>query len=152
MSASPSTVLFNHPSRRVRRRELQRFVADLAANVGGGRGITCLVTTDDELQSLNRTFRGKDYATDVLSFPPAASNGAMGEIAISFDRAAEQAAQLGHSVEDELRILILHGALHLAGMDHEKDSGEMGRAENRWRKRLGLPCGLIERSLLIKTT
>src|SRR5262249_10966331 len=113
---------------------------------GGGRGITCLVTTDAELQSLNRTFRGKDYATDVLSFPPVGPNGDLGEIAISFDRATEQAAQLGHGVEDEIRILILHGALHLIGMDHEKDSGEMRRAETRWRKRLGLPSGLIERS------
>lgn len=146
MPASPSTVLFHHPSRRVRRRELQRFVAEVAANVGEGRGITCLVTTDAELRSLNRRFRGKDYATDVLSFPQASANGALGEIAISFDRAAEQAAHLGHSVEEELRILILHGALHLAGMDHEKDSGEMGRAESRWRKRLRLPGGLIERS------
>jgi probable rRNA maturation factor len=146
MPDSPSSVIFRHPSRRVQRRELRQFVTNIAANVGGGRGITCLVTTDRELRSLNRAFRGKDYATDVLSFPPTSPNGALGEIAISFDRAAEQAAQLGHPVEDELRILILHGALHLIGMDHEKDSGQMRRAETRWRKRLGLPSGLIERS------
>jgi probable rRNA maturation factor len=66
-------------------------------------------------------------------------------MAISFDRAAAQAAELGHSVEDELRILMLHGLLHLAGMDHATDKGAMARAEIRWRKRLRLPSGLIER-------
>jgi probable rRNA maturation factor len=67
-------------------------------------------------------------------------------MAISLDRAAAQAAELGHSLEDELCILMLHGLLHLCGMDHEADSGEMLRAEMRWRKRLGLPAGLIERA------
>lgn len=104
--------------------------------------MTCLITTDAELQRLNREFRAKDYATDVLSFPSAAQGG---EIAISWDRAQAQAAEMGHSVDDELRILMLHGALHLMGMDHETDRGQMGRAEARWRKRLGLPVGLIER-------
>ena len=101
--------------------------------------MACLIASDAELQKLNRKFRGKNYATDVLSFPPE-------DIAISFDRAAAQAAELGHSVEDELRILMLHGLLHLAGMDHETDGGAMARAEARWRKRLGLPSGLIERA------
>lgn len=63
-----------------------------------------------------------------------------------FDRAAEQAAGMGHSVEEELRILMLHGLLHLSGMDHETDSGEMAKAEARWRKKLKLPLGLIERA------
>ena len=62
------------------------------------------------------------------------------------DRARRQAAEHGHSLEDELRILILHGALHLAGLDHEKDAGRMARSEARWRQRLGLPTGLIERA------
>lgn len=104
--------------------------------------MTCLITTDGELQRLNCEFRAKDYATDVLSFP---SPDHGGEIAISWDRAQAQAAEMGHSVDDELRILMLHGALHLIGMDHETDRGEMGRAEARWRKKLGLPVGLIER-------
>ena len=91
------------------------------------------------MRRLNRQFRGKNYATDVLSFPP-------DEMAISLDRAAAQAKELGHSLDAELRILMLHGALHLCGMDHENDSGEMRRAETRWRKRLGLPAGLIERA------
>ena len=102
------------------------------------QGVACLITSDAELRRLNHKFRGKDYPTDVLSFPP-------DDIAISFDRAAAQAAELGHGVEDELRVLMLHGLLHLAGMDHETDRGAMARAEIRWRKRLGLPSGLIER-------
>jgi len=92
---------------------------------------------------LNRRFRGRNYAPDVLSFPPA--NGGPGEVAISFDRAMAQAAEFGHGVEEELRILMLHGMLHLGGMDHETDSGEMAQAEARWRRRLNLPPGLVER-------
>ena len=67
-------------------------------------------------------------------------------MAISLDRASAQAKELGHSLDEELRILMLHGALHLCGMDHETDSGEMRRAETRWRKRFGLALGLIERA------
>jgi probable rRNA maturation factor len=70
----------------------------------------------------------------------------LGELAISFDRASEQAVLQGHGIEEELRILILHGILHLRGMNHETDRGEMARAERAWRKRLGLPAGLIERT------
>jgi probable rRNA maturation factor len=76
----------------------------------------------------------------------AGGNGEPGEMAISLDRAAAQAAALGHSVEEELRILMLHGLLHLAGMDHEADTGQMARAEARLRKRLQLPPGLMERA------
>lgn len=106
--------------------------------------MNCLITTDAELRRLNRTFRRKDYATDVLSFP--SGNGVPGEIAISLDRAGEQAAEHGHSLEQEIRILMLHGVLHLSGMDHETDDGEMARVEARWRKRFGLPAGLTERA------
>jgi probable rRNA maturation factor len=76
----------------------------------------------------------------------AGGSGEPGEMAISLDRAAAQAAALGHSVEEELRILMLHGLLHLAGMDHEADTGQMARAEARLRKRLQLPPGLMERA------
>jgi probable rRNA maturation factor len=115
-----------------------------------GRGVACLIADDRELRELNRKFLRKDFPTDVLSFPStlgaAGGNGTAGEMAISLDRAAAQAAAFGHSIEDELRILILHGLLHLAGMDHEIDAGEMARAEARWRKRLQLPPGLVERA------
>ena len=139
MPENLTSTLFRHPSPRVRRGELREFLKDAARQILPGQSVTCLITTDKELRSLNRKFRGKDYATDVLSFPDE-------DIAISFDHAAAQAAERGHKVEDELRILILHGLLHLAGMDHEADSGAMARAELKWRKRLGLPTGLIERS------
>jgi len=109
-----------------------------------GRGVACLITNDRELRELNRRFLRKDFPTDVLSFP--SSNGEPGELAISLDRAAAQAPGFGHSVEEELRVLMLHGLLHLAGMDHENDAGQMARAESRWRKRLKLPLGLVERA------
>jgi probable rRNA maturation factor len=138
MPDKPTSVIFQHPSPKVRRTELRRFLKDLTQEILPEQGVTCLIASDSELQKLNRKFRGQNYATDVLSFPP-------DDMAISFDRAAAQAAELGHSVEDELRILMLHGLLHLAGMDHETDRGAMKRAEARWRKELGLPAGLIER-------
>jgi probable rRNA maturation factor len=139
MPETLTSILFRHPSPRVRRGDLREFLHDVSRQLLPAQGVTCLITTDKELRSLNRKFRGKDYTTDVLSFPSE-------DIAISFDRAAAQAAERGHKVEDELRILILHGLLHLAGMDHETDSGAMARAEVKWRKRLGLPTGLIERA------
>ena len=145
MPVGASTLLFRHPTRRVRRREVRGYLADLAARIGHGRRVTCLIATDRELRALNRKFRGQDRATDVLSFPASELGCGLGEIAISLDRAAAQAARAGHTLEEELRILMLHGMLHLAGMDHETDRGGMARAEARWRKRLGLPAGLIER-------
>jgi probable rRNA maturation factor len=147
MPTEATALLFRHPSpssRRIRRRALRAFLAELSEKAVKGRAVTCLIADDRQLRELNRKFRRKDYATDVLSFP--SENGTAGELAISFDRAAQQAAEFGHSVEEELRILILHGVLHLSGMDHETDSGEMARAEARWRKRLGLPPSLTERS------
>jgi probable rRNA maturation factor len=142
MQSDQICVLFRHPSRRVRRGPLREFLVNLAGRAAPGRPVTCLITTDRELRALNRKFRKKDYATDVLSFP-----GEPGEIAVSLDRAAAQAAEHGHSLEEEIRILILHGVLHLTGMDHENDSGEMARAETRWRRRLGLPPALVERAV-----
>jgi probable rRNA maturation factor len=105
-----------------------------------------LIARDPELRRLNREFLGKDYPTDVLSFPSASQDGFLGEMAISADRAAAQAAEYGHTTNDEIRILMLHGVLHLLGMDHERDRGRMRRAETRWRKTLELPTGLIERA------
>src|SRR5579871_1214822 len=134
--------LFQHSSRAVSRRTLRTFFEETAALILPDHEVTCLITGDARLRDLNSRFRGKDYATDVLSFP---SEDGGGEIAISLDTAARQAAEMGHDLDHELRILMLHGLLHLAGMDHETDSGEMARAETKWRKRLGLAPGLIER-------
>jgi probable rRNA maturation factor len=139
MSPDDPHLLFRHPSRRVQRTPLRDFLTELEKRVARRRAVTCLITTDAELRRLNKQFRGKNYATDVLSFPP-------DEMAISLDRAAAQAKELGHTIDAELRILMLHGMLHLCGMDHENDAGEMRRAETRWRKKLGLPSGLIERA------
>jgi probable rRNA maturation factor len=144
MASERSSILYRIPARALRRRPLLEFARRLENDVAGGRAFDCLITDDGELRRLNSQFRGSDYATDVLSFA-AASNGHLGEIAISFDRAREQAAEYGHSVDEEVRVLVLHGVLHLMGMDHERDHGEMRRVEQRWRLRLGLPSGLIER-------
>jgi probable rRNA maturation factor len=130
----------------LRESSLNRFLAD-ACRASGLRGsVNVLVTNSRQLQSLNRRFRGKDKATDVLSFPAALADGLAGDIAISADIAARNASELGHSAADEIRILMLHGVLHLAGYDHERDKGEMARKEQGLRQALGLPVGLIERN------
>jgi probable rRNA maturation factor len=139
------TVLFQGVPRSLARKKLRDFAVSVSRTVASGRSFCCQITTDDELRRLNRQFLGHDYATDVLSFPEPSPDGFLGEIAISANRAAEQAREFGHSVEDEVSILLLHGVLHLVGMDHEADRGRMARAERRWRKELGLPSGLIER-------
>ena len=128
------------------RRELQQFAEALMHKVAEGRLFHCLITDDRELRRLNREFLGHDYPTDVLSFPSGSNSGFAGEIAISAVRAGEQASEFGHSLGEELRILMLHGVLHLLGMDHETDRGAMRRAESRWRKHFGLSSSLIERA------
>jgi len=146
MSAEGSTVTFRHVSLSLRRRSIERFARRLQLEVARGRPFDCLVTTDSELRHLNRDFRGTDRATDVLSFPAGPSpRGHLGDIAVSVGRASAQAREFGHSVEQEIQILMLHGVLHLLGMDHETDCGRMARAEKQWRAGLGLPNGLIER-------
>jgi probable rRNA maturation factor len=110
--------------------------------------VSVLITGNRELQALNRNFRGKDKPTDVLSFPLNSEvvNGFAGDVAISADIAAANAHRLRHDVAEEIKILVLHGVLHLAGYDHENDHGEMARKEQQLRKALKLPVGLIERT------
>jgi probable rRNA maturation factor len=142
-------VLFRRTPRKLKRAQLRRFALRLFEEVAGKREFTCLVTDDRELRRLNREFLGKDFPADVLSFPASDASGLapfLGEIAISANRADEQAAADGHPIEEEAGILMLHGLLHLMGMDHASDRGEMKRAEKRWRAMLGLPATLIERS------
>lgn len=123
---------------------LARF-ATRAQRAAGTRGeVDILLTHDAEIHRLNREFRGKDAATDVLSFPAAAPQ-AGGDIAISVTTARRQAKSAGHELSTEIKVLILHGMLHLAGYDHESDHGQMRRREQLLRRQLGLPAGLIER-------
>jgi probable rRNA maturation factor len=143
---SKCSVIFSSRASRLPRRELKAFAAALQTEVARGRAFDVLIAGDAELERLNRQFRAKPYPTDVLSFPSEGIENFMGEIAISEARAATQAEELGHSKDCEIRILMLHGVLHLAGMDHEKDNGAMARAERRWRKHFSLPAGLIERA------
>src|SRR5271168_2692645 len=137
------------------RRELAQFAMCAIQAAGACGKISVLLTDDDRIRELNRQFRKKNAPTDVLSFPVIdwegdAANGhrdkSAGDLAISLDTAARQAESFGHSLATEVKVLILHGALHLAGFDHESDSGEMAGLENRLRKHFGLPSGLIQRS------
>lgn len=126
---------------------LANFVGRAGRALGLRGGVNVLVTSSQELRALNNLFRHKDKATDVLSFPPMVPDGFAGDIAISAQIASQNAKLLGHSAATEIKILALHGILHLAGYDHEGDQGEMERKEARLRKTFGLPVGLIERSL-----
>ena len=126
---------------------LTRFLHRAAASVELEGEVQVLLTSDAEIKRLNKAFRGKNKPTDVLSFPAAdEAEDIAGDLAISLETAARQAAEHGHTLRDEVRILLLHGLLHLAGEDHETDSGEMAARELALRKRLGLSAGLIERA------
>jgi probable rRNA maturation factor len=127
---------------------LTRFIARARRATGLRGSFNVLVTSNAEMKSLNRRFRGKDKATDVLSFPAAhdAHKDFAGDIAISAEIATQNARALGHSPSVEVKILTLHGILHLCGYDHERDGGEMGRREQKLRRELNLAVGLIERT------
>jgi len=129
---------------------LSRFLHRAQAAVGIAGEVTVLLADDPTLKRLNRDFRGKNKATDVLSFPAPTEDeggaaGYAGDIAISLDTAARAATRFGHTLRDEVRILLLHGLLHLNGMDHETDSGEMAAREAELRSQLKLPVSLIAR-------
>jgi probable rRNA maturation factor len=129
---------------------LDRFVLRARKAIRLRDTVNVLITNNREIRSLNRQFRGKDRPTDVLSFPsPPVAHGearrTAGDVAISMDIARENAGTLGHSLADEIKILALHGILHLAGFDHENDNGKMARKERQLRRSLKLEMGLIER-------
>ena len=145
MSRQQTTLLFEVPVPGPLRQNARSFAKLLESELAPGRAFCCLITSDKELRRLNREFRNQDYATDVLSFPFPDSGAFIGDIAISLAKANQQAAEHGHSVAHEVQILMLHGLLHLLGMDHEADGGQMARTERKWRETLGLPTGLIER-------
>jgi len=136
---------------------LRRFILKACRAAGLAGEVDVLITSNLRMRALNRRFRGKDKATDVLSFPSAEVQPTFkghainaGDIAISAEIAARNAHQLGHSAASEVKILVLHGILHLAGYDHETDNGTMARKESRLRRKLHLPSGLIGRDALSK--
>lgn len=136
--------------RSVRQRALAAFLRQASEAAGLAGEVTVLLTNDKQVRQLNRTFRQKDKPTDVLSFPaPSSLNGhaqIAGDLAVSVETAARQAADAGHPLAQELQVLVLHGVLHLGGYDHESDQGQMARKEATLRRRFGLNAGLIERS------
>jgi probable rRNA maturation factor len=133
-------------------RTLACFLARAQAAVRLRGQVTALLTTDETIRDLNQRFRGKNEPTDVLSFPAASfqntkpAERVAGDLAISIPTARRQGTACGHSLGMELKVLMLHGLLHLAGYDHETDAGQMHRREDRLRTKLGLPIGLIERA------
>ena len=138
-------IILEHDSTEIHQRALTWFATKAKRAVGARGELSIRITSSAEMRKLNLRFRRKNKPTDVLSFPADALELA-GDIAISAEIAAANADQLGHSVDTELKILILHGLLHLAGYDHETDAGEMQAQEARLRRRLNLPVGLIERT------
>lgn len=141
-------ILERRKTKALSRLSLARFAgrAQRAAKLEGE--VTILLTGDEEIRELNAQFRHKDKPTDVLSFPgdPKLERRQAGDIAISLDTARAQAREMGHDLATEVKVLILHGMLHLAGYDHESDRGQMRRLEAKLRAELRLPAGLIERA------
>jgi probable rRNA maturation factor len=135
-------IILQEPLEGVSSTALARF-ASQAQRLAGVQGeVAILITGNQHLRKLNRQFRHKDAATDVLSFPRPDG----GDIAVSAQIAAKNALDLGHNLSTELKVLILHGMLHLAGFDHETDKGEMAAREAVLRKKLKLPDSLISRA------
>lgn len=126
-------------------RTLNGYLARAQAAVRLRGEVSVMLTSDEGIRLLNRRFRKKNKATDVLSFP-AEMPGIAGDLAISVETALRQAVEMGHSLSAEIKILLLHGLLHLAGYDHEADQGRMARREAVLRKQLRLPVALIERA------
>jgi probable rRNA maturation factor len=128
----------------VRAPGLGRWLQSIAPLRAKG-AVTIALVSDARIRALNRRFRRKDRATDVLSFP-AGEPGVLGDVVIAAGVAARQAVEAGHSLQAEFRVLALHGLLHLLGYDHEHDDGRMARLERRLRVKGGLRKGLIERA------
>ncbi|HVS13937.1 MAG TPA: rRNA maturation RNase YbeY [Thermoanaerobaculia bacterium] len=122
----------------VERRRAERWLRALIAELAPEADSFCARFVDDaEMRELNRRWRGKDRATDVLSFPGEATPEGrhLGDVVISLDAARRQAAAGGRELAEEVQTLLLHGALHCLGLDHETDDGEMEEAEARLRRR-----------------
>ncbi|RRA47776.1 rRNA maturation RNase YbeY [Acidipila sp. EB88] len=133
------------------KRALEQFVREVCAAIPLHGEVSILFATDAAVQELNRSFRRKNKPTDVLSFPatpiPGLPDTLAGDLAVSIDTARRQAEAFAHPLLVEVKILLLHGLLHLAGFDHEQDSGRMARRERLLRTRFELPLGLIQRTV-----
>jgi probable rRNA maturation factor len=131
------------------RRGLEQFLRRTQGLIGLRGEVSVLLAGDTMLKRLNREWRGKNKATDVLSFPAPVelADISAGDLAISLETAARQAEEHGHELRDEVRVLLLHGLLHLSGMDHEIDNGEMAAREAELRRDLRLKRGLIDRTV-----
>lgn len=144
----------------VRAPGLARWLQSVAPARARG-SVTVAIVTDARVRALNRAYRKQDQNTDVLSFPaegppegrphrhsrgPAFAGPVLGDVVIAAGVARRQAKAAGHSLQTELRILSLHGLLHLLGYDHEHDDGRMARLERRLRRKGDLREGLIERA------
>lgn len=123
---------------------VRTFLVHLADDMAAGGGFSVVISSDRALREANRRYRNVSRTTDVLSFPDG-EDGYWGDLLIAAGRAERQAAQHGHSVEQEIQVLALHGMLHLRGYDHETDQGEMQAVEERFRRKYGLAPGLIAR-------
>jgi probable rRNA maturation factor len=137
------------PSATLRAPGLAAWLTSVAPSVARG-AVTVVLLSDARVRELNRRFRRTDRPTDVLSFPsaavePGAAGPYLGDVVIAAGVARRQAKEAGHSIQTELRVLALHGLLHLLGYDHERDAGRMARVERRLRRKGGLREGLIER-------
>ncbi len=130
--------------RPLRKRALARWLEAVAPPRARGH-VTLALVNDAHIRRLNRRFAQVDRATDVLSFAGDFPRPHLGDIVIATGVAGRQAREAGHSLDTELRILALHGLLHLLGYDHTADGGRMARLERRLRRKGGLEEGLIER-------
>jgi probable rRNA maturation factor len=124
---------------------LARFASKAGKQIGLPRGVGIVITSNAEMKRMNAWFRNKSKPTDVLSFVACGIKDYAGDIAISADIARNNARKFRHTPAEELKVLVLHGLLHLSGMDHEKDDGEMAHREAELRKVLSLPATLSER-------
>ena len=151
MSARLSVTVTSPDGQASLARGLGRWL-ETAAPASARGDVTVALVSDGRMRSLNRSFRGKDFATDVLSFAIArdeASDAAarqLGDVVIAVGVARRQAIEARHALGTELRVLALHGLLHLLGYDHDTDAGRMARVEARLRRRAGLREGLIGRA------
>ena len=148
LSPRKRVVIFQKRVARLSEPTLRAFLLRAKKAVKLKGTVNLLLTSSTAMRSLNRQFRAKDVPTDVLSFPSPSlplNPPTAGDIAISVDIAAQNATKLGHSTAEEVKILVLHGILHLAGFDHERDNGQMAHKEATLRRTMGLPVALIER-------